>query len=114
MSSVARIVGSVSAAGPAAAVTRGSAPRPVAESAAMREVLAAGHTGRMTAMAADSEAFLAGYSERLAAKLEQQGATDAQATGRIAAVYGASAPRPVAQPSRKGQTKEAIGVVVSN
>src|SRR4249920_3703134 len=49
-----------------------------------------------------------------AAKLEQQGATDAQATGRIAAVYGASAPRPVAQPSRKGQTKEAIGVVVSS
>ena len=28
-----------------------------------------------------------------AAKLEKQGATDAQATGRIAAVYGASAPR---------------------
>jgi putative transposase len=49
-----------------------------------------------------------------AAKLEKQGATDAQATGRIAAVYGASAPRPVAQPSRKGQTKEAIGVVVSS
>ena len=49
-----------------------------------------------------------------AAKLEQQGATDAHATGRIAAVYGASAPRPVAQPSRKGQTKEAIGVVVSS
>ena len=38
----------------------------------------------------------------------------AHATGRIAAVYGASAPRPVAQPSRKGQTKEAIGVVVSS
>ena len=49
-----------------------------------------------------------------AAKIEKQGATDAQATGRIAAVYGASAPRPVAQPSRKGQTKEAIGVVVSS
>ena len=44
-----------------------------------------------------------------AAKVEKQDATDAQATGRIAAVYGASAPRPVAQPSRKGQTKAAIG-----
>ena len=49
-----------------------------------------------------------------AAKLEQQGATDAHATGRIAAVHGASAPRPVAQPPRKGQTKAAIGVVVSS
>ena len=37
-----------------------------------------------------------------------------EATGRIAAVCGASAPRPVAQPSRKGQTKAAIGVVVSS
>ena len=43
------------------------------------------------------------------AKIEKQGATDAQATGRIAAVHGASAPHPVAQPSRKGQMKEAIG-----
>lgn len=49
-----------------------------------------------------------------AAKVEKQGATNAQATGRIAAVHGASAPRPVAQPSRKGQTKAAIGVVVSS
>jgi putative transposase len=49
-----------------------------------------------------------------AAKVETQDATDAQATGRIAAVHGASAPRPVAQPSRKGQTKEVIGVVVSS
>jgi len=49
-----------------------------------------------------------------AAKVEKQGATDARATGRIAAVYGASAPRPVAQPSRKGQTKAATGVVVSS
>ena len=49
-----------------------------------------------------------------AAKVEKQGATDAQATGRIAAVHGASAPRPVAQPSRKGQTKAAIGAVVSS
>jgi putative transposase len=49
-----------------------------------------------------------------AAKLEKQDATDAHATGRIAAVHGASAPRPVAQPPRKGQTKAAIGVVVSS
>ena len=49
-----------------------------------------------------------------AAKLEEQDAAPAQATGRIAAVYGASAPRPVAQPSRKGQTKAATGVVVSS
>jgi putative transposase len=49
-----------------------------------------------------------------AAKVETQDATDAHATGRIAAVHGASAPRPVAQPSRKGQTKAAIGVVVSS
>ena len=57
-------------------------------------------------------AFEFGYltPAAFAAKLE----TDAHATGRIAAVYGASAPRPVAQPSRKGQTKEAIGVVVSS
>lgn len=49
-----------------------------------------------------------------AAKVEEQDAANAQATGRTAAVYGASAPRPVAQPSRKGQTKAAIGVVVSS
>jgi putative transposase len=49
-----------------------------------------------------------------AAKVEKQDATDAQATGRIAAVHGASAPRPVAQRSRKGQTKAATGVVVSS
>ena len=48
-----------------------------------------------------------------AAKLEQD-ATAAQATGRSAAVPGAFAPRPVAQPSRKGQTKAAIRVVISN
>jgi hypothetical protein len=44
-----------------------------------------------------------------AAKVEKQDATSAQATGRIDAVLGASAPRLVAQPSRKGQTKVAIG-----
>jgi hypothetical protein len=49
-----------------------------------------------------------------AAKVEKHDATDAQATGRIAAVNGASAPRPVAPPSRKGQSKAAIGVAVSS
>jgi len=49
-----------------------------------------------------------------AAKLDQQDATAARATGRSAAVTGAFAPRPVAQPSRKGQTKAAIRVVVSS
>jgi hypothetical protein len=49
-----------------------------------------------------------------AAKVETNDATIPQATGRIAAVLGASALRPVAQPSRKGQTKAAIGVVVSS
>ena len=47
-----------------------------------------------------------------AAKVEKRDAAAVQATGRIAAVYGASAPRPVAQPSRKGQTKAAIRVAV--
>ena len=37
-----------------------------------------------------------------------------QATGRDAAVYGASAPRPVAQPPRKGQMKAETGVAVSS
>ena len=41
-----------------------------------------------------------------AAKIEEQDATDAQATGRTAAVHGASAPRPVAQPPRKRQQAE--------
>ncbi len=49
-----------------------------------------------------------------AAKIEKQDAVAAQATGRIAAVHGACAPRPVAQPSRKGHTKAAIGVVISS
>jgi putative transposase len=49
-----------------------------------------------------------------AVKLDEQDATTAQATGRSAAVSGAFAPRPVAQPSRKGQTKAAIRVVVSS
>jgi putative transposase len=48
------------------------------------------------------------------AKIEKQGAATLQTTGRIAAVFGASALRPVAQPSRKGQTKAATGVVVSS
>jgi len=49
-----------------------------------------------------------------AAKLAKQDATVSQATGRTAAVYGASASRPVAQPSRKGQMKATIGVAVSS
>ena len=48
-----------------------------------------------------------------AVKVGKQDATDAHATGRIAAVHGACAPRPVAQPSRKGHTKAAIGAGVS-
>lgn len=49
-----------------------------------------------------------------AAMVREQNAAPAQATGRTAAVYGASALRPVASPSRKGQTKAATGVAVSN
>jgi hypothetical protein len=49
-----------------------------------------------------------------AAKIKGHDAAPAQATGRSAAVYGASAPRPVAQPPRKGQPKAATGVVVSS
>src|ERR1700750_3299540 len=48
-----------------------------------------------------------------AAQVKQEAAL-AQATGRSAAVSGAFAPRPVAQPSRKGQTKIAIRVAVSS
>ena len=49
-----------------------------------------------------------------AAKIEKKDAADAKATGRIAAVHGAFAPRPVAQPSRKGQTKPATGAAISS
>jgi putative transposase len=49
-----------------------------------------------------------------AAKLDEQDATAARATGRSAAVTGAFAPRPVAQPSRKGRTKAATRVAVSS
>jgi len=48
------------------------------------------------------------------ARLKEQGAASEQATGRIAAVYGASALRPVASPSRKGQAKEETRVAVSS
>jgi len=41
-----------------------------------------------------------------AVKIEEQDAASRSATGRIAAVCGASALRPVASPSRKGQTKD--------
>ena len=47
-------------------------------------------------------------------RLKQQGAASEQATGRIAAVYGASALRPVASPSRKGQAKEEPRVAASS
>jgi putative transposase len=49
-----------------------------------------------------------------AAKILEQDAAPAKATGRTAAVPGASALRPVASPSRKGQLKTATRVVVSS
>jgi hypothetical protein len=49
-----------------------------------------------------------------AAKIREQDAAPGQATGRTAAVYGASALHPVAQPPRQGQSKAATGVVVSS
>ncbi len=49
-----------------------------------------------------------------AARLESQDAAPARATGRRAAVCGASAPRPVALSSREGQSTLATGVVVSS
>jgi putative transposase len=48
-----------------------------------------------------------------AAKIMDHDAAPARATGRIAAVYGASALHPVAQPPRKVEPKAATGVVVS-
>jgi len=48
------------------------------------------------------------------ARLKEQDAASVPATGRIAAVCGASALRPVASPSRKGQSKTATRVVVSS
>jgi putative transposase len=49
-----------------------------------------------------------------AAKLQHQAAMSATATGRDAAVHGASAPRPVAPPSRKGHPKPGAEVPVSS
>lgn len=49
-----------------------------------------------------------------AASVGMQGAADRHATGRIAAVYGASAPRPVASPSRRGQAMTQIRVAFSS
>jgi len=49
-----------------------------------------------------------------AARIKEQDAAPEQATGRTAAVCGASALRPVASPSRKGQPKTATGVVASS
>ncbi len=48
------------------------------------------------------------------ARLKEQDAASVPATGRIATVCGASALRPVASPSRKGQSKTATRVVVSS
>ena len=49
-----------------------------------------------------------------AAKLQPQTAAPATATGRAAAVHGASASRPVAPPSRKGHPKPGAEVPVSS
>ena len=49
-----------------------------------------------------------------AAQLRRPDATVCQATGQTAAVCGAYALRPVAPPSRKGQTKAETGAVVSS
>ena len=49
-----------------------------------------------------------------AASVGMQGAADRHATGRIAAVHGASAPRPVASPSRRGQAMTQIRVAFSS
>ena len=49
-----------------------------------------------------------------AAKISEQDAASVPATGRTAAVCGASALRPVASPSHQGQTEAANGVVVSS
>jgi len=48
------------------------------------------------------------------ARLKEQDAASTPATGRTAAVCGASAARPVASPPRKGQSKAATRVVVSS
>jgi putative transposase len=48
------------------------------------------------------------------ARIKEQDARPAQATGRTAAESGASALRPVAQPPCKGQSKSATGVVLSS
>jgi putative transposase len=47
---------------------------------------------------------------QFATRLKQQDARSAQATGRTAAVDGASALRPVASPSRKGHSKPEVAV----
>ncbi len=49
-----------------------------------------------------------------AARLKEKDAASVPATGRTAAVCGASALRPVASPSRRGQPKTATRVVVSS
>jgi hypothetical protein len=49
-----------------------------------------------------------------AAKLNEQTSASIQATGRDAAVYGAFAPRPVAQPPRKGHQEPPARDAVSS
>jgi putative transposase len=49
-----------------------------------------------------------------AGRLKEQDAASEQATGRTAAACGASALRPVASPSRKGQAKAETRVVASS
>ena len=49
-----------------------------------------------------------------AARLKEQGARSEQATGRTAAVCGASALRPVASLSREGHSKQEVRVAVSS
>ena len=68
------------------------------------------------ALQRDAPAFQLGCltPAAVAAKIKGRDAAPVQATGRSAAVCGASALRPVAQPPRKGQTKAATGAVVSS
>lgn len=52
--------------------------------------------------------------DEFTAKLKMTNAAPVSATGRDAAVCGASAPRPVVSPSRKGQPKAELRVVISS
>src|SRR5690606_23539105 len=54
------------------------------------------------------------FAARLASPMNSDDAAPARATGRSAAVCGASAPRPVGPSSREGQSTATAGVVVSS